>query len=40
MIKQGAIFIPSELGYGSVGVPELIPPNSNLSFVVELLKIE
>lgn len=34
------IKVPSELGYGSKGVGTVIPPNSNLEFEVELLRVE
>jgi peptidylprolyl isomerase len=32
--------IPSALGYGSQGVGQVIPPNANLVFEVELLQVE
>lgn len=34
------IFIPSVLGYGSVGLPKIIPPYSALVFDIELLEIK
>jgi FKBP-type peptidyl-prolyl cis-trans isomerase FkpA len=33
------ILIPSGLGYGTQGVPGLIPPNAGLVFEVELVKV-
>ena len=31
--------VPAELGYGSRGVPDVIPPNARLIFVIELLEL-
>ena len=33
------LIIPSELGYGKDGFPPVIPPDSELTFEVEVLKI-
>jgi FKBP-type peptidyl-prolyl cis-trans isomerase len=41
LMNKGSVwelFIPPELGYGSKGVPNLIPPNAVLVFKVELIK--
>ena len=34
------IFIPSELGYGDRGAGDLIPPNANLIFDVEIVDVQ
>ena len=37
--EKRRLFISSKLGYGSHGAGQVIPPNSNLIFDVELIKI-
>jgi len=42
LLKEGSkatFFIPAELGYGERGSPPNIPPNSELVFYIELLKV-
>ena len=34
------IYIPSEQGYGALGVPGKVPANSNLIFDIELVNVE
>ena len=34
------IFIPSELGYGERGAGDLIPPNANLIFDIEIIEVQ
>jgi len=31
--------VPAELGYGARGVEDIVPPNSRLIFVIELLEL-
>jgi FKBP-type peptidyl-prolyl cis-trans isomerase len=41
-MKEGgkrSLFVPSHLGYGERQVGNMIPPNSNLIFYVELLEV-
>jgi cyclophilin family peptidyl-prolyl cis-trans isomerase len=35
---KAVIFIPSKLGYGEAGAGEVIPPNANIIFEIELLE--
>lgn len=42
LIGEGGMIeleIPSQLGYGEQGMPPVIPPNSRLHFIVELVKV-
>tara|TARA_Y100001970_G_scaffold288108_1_gene414469 strand:- start:1179 stop:1907 length:729 start_codon:yes stop_codon:yes gene_type:complete len=42
-MKEGgkrSIFIPSKMAYGKKGAGDLIPPNSNLIFDIEIIKVE
>lgn len=36
---KATLFIPSQMGYGERGSPPVIPPNSNLVFYVEVVKV-
>jgi len=35
--ERAKMNVPSALGFGSVGVPGLVPPNTNLIYDVELV---
>jgi FKBP-type peptidyl-prolyl cis-trans isomerase len=35
---KAVIFIPSKLGYGEAGAGDVIPPNANIIFEIELLE--
>ena len=35
--EKAVFFIPSNLGYGEQGAGDVVPPNANLIFEVELL---
>lgn len=37
--EKARVFIPSALGYGEMGVPGVIPPNSDLIFDIEIVDI-
>jgi FKBP-type peptidyl-prolyl cis-trans isomerase len=34
------LYIPSKLGYGAGGAGDVIPPNSDLIFEIEVLSVE
>jgi FKBP-type peptidyl-prolyl cis-trans isomerase len=35
-----SLLVPSELGYGAQGVSDVVPPNTDLIFTVELLEVK
>lgn len=37
--EKTLVFIPSSMGYGANGVPEMVPPNSNLIYILEVKQI-
>lgn len=43
LMKEGGtavFYIPAAIGYGSAGSPPVIPPNADLIFTVQLLKVQ
>ncbi|MFI5204124.1 MAG: FKBP-type peptidyl-prolyl cis-trans isomerase [Flavobacteriales bacterium] len=37
--EKALVFLPSSMGYGSKGIPEMVPPNSNLIYILEVKQI-